>query len=94
LQPPETRPRPSRSQQWLSRTATDRRSIGGHASAPFTLRTLPAAAVKGTFARDEIVAASRERHGRPIAEIDAALELALGKSSVSEKPFADEVVRS
>jgi hypothetical protein len=74
--------------------AAARLSIAGHTSAPFTLRTLPPAAVAEPSLREKIVAASRERHGRPVAEVDAALELALGKSSVSEKPFADEVVTS
>jgi hypothetical protein len=30
------------------------------------------------------VAASRQRHGRPITEIDAALEAALGKGKTAE----------
>jgi hypothetical protein len=44
--------------------------------------------------RDDIVAASSDRHGTPVPEIDVALEAALGKSSVSTKPLGEEVVQS
>jgi hypothetical protein len=74
--------------------AAARLSIGGHTSAPFTLRTLPAAEIPEPSFREEIIAASREAYGTPIAEIDSGLELVLGKSSASAKPLGDEVVAS
>jgi hypothetical protein len=61
--------------------AAARLSIAGYTSAPFTLRTLPPAAVPETSLRERIVAASRDRYGAPIADVDAALEAALGKST-------------
>jgi hypothetical protein len=64
--------------------AAARLSIGGHTSAPFTLRTLPPAAIPEPSLRDEIIAASRKAHGTPIAEIDAGLERVLGKSSAAK----------
>jgi hypothetical protein len=64
--------------------AAARLSIAGHTSAPFTLRTLAPAAAPEPSLRDEIVAASRQCHGKPIAEIDTALEGALGKTDAAE----------
>jgi hypothetical protein len=74
--------------------AAARLSIGGHTSAPFTLRTLPAAAIPKPSFRDEIIATSRAAYGTPVAEIDAGLERALGTRSVSAKPLGDEAVAS
>jgi hypothetical protein len=62
--------------------AAARLSIGGHTSATFTLRTLAPVAAPEPSLRDEIVAGSRQRHAKSIAEVDAALEAALGKSTV------------
>jgi hypothetical protein len=64
--------------------AAARLSIGGQTSAPFTLRTLPPAAIPEASLRDEIIAASRKAYGTPIAEIDAGLERVLGKSSAAK----------
>lgn len=74
--------------------AAARLSIAGHTSAPFTLRTLPPALVSERSVREDIVVSSRKRYGTPVAEVDAALKLALGKRSVSVKPLGDEVVTS
>jgi hypothetical protein len=74
--------------------AAARLSIGGHTSAPFTLRTQAATEVADISVREKIVAASRDTYGTPVAEIDAALELALRKSGVSARPLGDEAVGS
>jgi len=64
--------------------AAARLSIAGHTSAPFTLRTLPPAPVPERSVREEIIVSSRKRYGTPVAEVDAALELALGKTNPAE----------
>jgi hypothetical protein len=64
--------------------AAARLSIGGHTSAPFTLRTLPAARVVGPSLRDDIVAHSRAAYGTEVAEIDRALEAALGTAATAK----------
>jgi hypothetical protein len=64
--------------------AAARLSIAGHTSAPFTLRTLPPAPGPGRSVREEIVVSSRERYGTSVAEVDAALEAAFGKTTAAE----------
>jgi hypothetical protein len=64
--------------------AAARLSIAGHTSAPFTLRTLPPAPGPGRSVREEIVISSRERYGTSVAEVDAALEAAFGKTTAAE----------
>jgi hypothetical protein len=69
---------PTRAAGWSSSAAT----------------TMPPAVVPEPSLRDEIVTASRNRYGIPLAEVDAALGAALGKRSVSARPIGDEVVTS
>jgi len=71
-----------------------RLSINGHTSAPFTLRTLPAAAIPEPSLRDEIIAASRATYGRPSPTSIGPSSSRSERAAFSAKPLGDEMVSS
>ncbi len=63
-----------------------RLSIGGHTSAPFTLRTLPPSELTDPLPAAEVVAASLSRYGRQVDVIDRELQVTLAPPGDAQIP--------